>query len=264
VQKEIIAVRPSSSHASSLANFRDFGGQPVGDARRVREGLLFRCGSLTALGAGDHALLDSLGIAAVVDLRSVVERANHPSEWVPIDAATVCSPISDTKVMLHSIFSGELSDPLICHDHFSGFYARIPELYANEFSDMFALLADGTAPLLVNCSAGKDRTGVAAALILSVVGVNKEAIFADYLETQQRLDNVPGFIQMLSGKILKNYAALPEAARTVLIGVHRDHLAAAFAQIDGDYGSVADYLAVRLSVSHNQQDQIRAHLTEKM
>jgi protein-tyrosine phosphatase len=252
------------NRASPIANLRDFGGQRVDSNHRVRQNKLFRTGSLSALIPDDHILLDDLGIMAVIDLRSVEERANHPSEWVPANAVYVASPINDTKSMLRELFSGDIDDPETCRDHFSAFYAQIPELYAEEFSNMFALLAQGQVPLLVNCSAGKDRTGVAAALILSLLGVGKDAIFEDYLTTQDRLQNNAAFMQMLSGRIIKSYAALPKAAQNILMGVHTDHLIAAFAKIDADYGGVPAYLTQRLSVSPDQQEQIREILVERM
>jgi protein-tyrosine phosphatase len=247
---------------SPIANLRDFGGQKAHGNSRVRRGLLFRSGSLSALAPEDHARLDQLGLRAIVDLRSVMECENHPSEWTAVAAAQVHSPISDTKAMLREIFSGDIDDPQVCHSHFSHFYAQIPELYADDFSKMFALLAQGDVPLLVNCSAGKDRTGVAAALVLHVLGVAKSDIFADYLLTNERLKNNPAFMQMLSGRIMKNYASLPPAAQNVLMSAHEDHLNAAFAQIESTYGGVSQYLETRLSISQDQQGQIRAALTE--
>jgi protein-tyrosine phosphatase len=252
---------PSKS-ASPVANLRDFGGQSLGGGRRVRSGKLFRSGGLSALMETDIEMLDRLGIRAVVDLRSVQERINHPSEWKSGAAEQVNSKITDTKAMLSEIFSGDINDPKVCHDRFSTFYARIPELYADEFAQMFALIARGEVPVLVNCSAGKDRTGVAAALILTILGVSKEEIFADYMATEERLRNNPAFMQMLSGKIIKSYAALPPAAQNILMGVHPDHLAAVFAYIENEYRSVAHYLEARLSISQDQQDQIRENLTE--
>jgi protein-tyrosine phosphatase len=264
LQKEIIIMLTLSDRASPIANFRDFGGQILGDSRRVRARLLYRSGSLSALIPDDFSILDELGIKTVVDLRSVQERNNHPSEWNPTEFEHVASPIPDTHDMLREVFSGDIDDPQNCHHHFSAFYAKIPELYAEEFSKMFALLADGAVPLLVNCSAGKDRTGVAAALILNLLGVSKGEIVADYLATQDRLQNNPAFMHMLSGRIIKSYAALPKAAQNVLMGVHADHLNAAFSQIETDYGSAAGYFETRLSLSRCQQDQIRANLIESL
>jgi protein-tyrosine phosphatase len=251
-----------SDRASPIANFRDFGGQLLGEGRQVRHNILFRSGSLSALIDDDFTILGGLGIKAIVDLRSVQERHNHPREWTPAHIVQVDSPIMDTRGMLHELFLGDIDDPQICHTHFSGFYAQIPELYAEEFSKMFAFLAKNEVPLLVNCSAGKDRTGVAAALILCMLGVSKSDILADYLATEDRLQNNPAFMQMLSGRIIKSYAALPLAAQNVLMGVHADHLNAAFAHIENEYGSVANYFEARLSISPEQQDQIRANLTE--
>jgi protein-tyrosine phosphatase len=251
-----------SDRASPIANFRDFGGHSLDDARRVRSNMLFRSGSLSGLIADDFKILDGLGIRAIVDLRSVQERGNHPREWTPANIAQVESPIADTKGMLHELFSGNIKDPDICHAHFSGFCGQIPELYAEQFSKMFALLADNKVPLLVNCSAGKDRTGVASALILTMLGVSKRAILDDYLATGDRLQNNPAFMQMLSGRIIKSYAALPVVAQKVLMGVHADHLSAAFAHIENEYGNVTNYFETRLSISPEQQDQIRANLTE--
>jgi protein-tyrosine phosphatase len=241
---------------------RDFGGQCIGPGRRVRQRILFRSGSFSALMPDHHALLDSLGIRAVIDLRSIDERANHPSEWVPATAALVHSQISDTNVMLREILSAGITDAQACHASFSKFYTQIPELYAVEFSKMLTLLAQGDVPLIVNCSAGKDRTGVAVALVLTIAGVDRSDISADYMMTRERLHDNPAFMQMLSRRISNGYAALPESAQKVLMGVHLDHLNAAFAQIDLDYGSLSQYLESRLSISQKMQNRIREVLIE--
>jgi protein-tyrosine phosphatase len=252
---------PTGNVDSPIANLRDFGGQHLGNGRRVRHGNLYRSGSLSALSPADQVMLDQLGIEAVVDLRSIEERLNHPSEWVPATGKVVQSQIPDTKAMLREIFSGDIHDAEVCHRQFSHFYEQIPELYAAEFSEMLAFLADGNMPLLINCSAGKDRTGVAVALVLTVLGVAPSDIFADYMMTNDRLRDNPAFTQMLSGRIMSSYTALPDAARQVLMSVHLDHLNAAFSRIALDYGSVSGYIETRLSISPRMQQQIRQNLT---
>lgn len=176
----------------------------------------------------------------------------------------VSSGKRDTDTMLAPILEAGDGDEAEWHRRFSQFFAQIPELYAEEFTAMFGSLVAGEIPLLVNCSAGKDRTGVAAMLILAALGVDHEVAIADYLQSGERLRGDPAFVEMLSTTVLDGFGRLPPHARAVMLGTHRQHADAALASVVTGYGSVEGYLIGRLGFSSEALQLMRERLTERV
>jgi len=240
-------------------NFRDLGGLPAAGGRRVRYGRIYRSSSLARLTDDDVNTIEQLGLRTVIDLRTKAERLRGPSRWGLGVANLVESPKRDTADMLASLLdAGEVA----WRDRFSDFYARIPELYADEYSKMFRALASGNTPLLVNCSAGKDRTGVAVMLVLVTLGVDHESAISDYLLSAERLRGDPGFADMLSTTVAEGFGRLPPEARAVMLGADRAHIETALQAIRDDFGSVPNYLIHRLALSADAIEAMRHHLTE--
>ena len=160
-------------------NFRDLGGYPTADGRRVRRGLLFRGGSLDALqGEADQALLQSLHLREILDLRSAGEAAAHPDPPLPgahyRRVCGMCYP--DGAEMDYSprgierlnaekaAFEREVGHTVHDFDWFSALYREMP--FGNAaYKELFSLLENHRVPLLFHCTCGKDRTGIAAMLI---------------------------------------------------------------------------------------------------
>ena len=111
---------------------------------------------------------------------------------------------------------------------------------------MFAELLAGHAPLAFNCSAGKDRTGIAAALLLTALGVPRETVIGDYMLTNQTLDPA----KLMAGRAMANspFAALPPEAVRMLVGVDRSYIEAAFAVVDAHAGGAQGYLRDELGL----------------
>jgi protein-tyrosine phosphatase len=174
-----------------LRNFRDVGGLGTPDGRRVRFGRIYRSATTAFVDADQAALLvDGLGIRTRVDLRSSVELAEAPNEVLA--AAENCAehhPLRAGGVWAHR---RDLDDPSAAvTEH----YLRYLEHSAASICSIVQLAADPErAALLVHCSAGKDRTGVALAITLSAAGVAHDEIVRDYARTREDLDAM--FLQL--------------------------------------------------------------------
>ncbi|HYP57995.1 MAG TPA: tyrosine-protein phosphatase [Beijerinckia sp.] len=247
---------------TGAANFRDLGGILTVDGRRIRSGMIYRSNSFSRLTEEDIAVVERLGLKTIIDLRTYAERSRSPSRWINDLVNVVSSGKLDTEMMLAPIFEAGDGDEVEWRRRFSEFFAQIPDLYADEFAAMFGALAEGKTPLLVNCSAGKDRTGVAALLILLAVGVDREVAIADYLLSEERLQNDPAFVEMLSATVHDGFSRLPPYARAVMLGTHRQHADAVIGTIGANYGSVEGYLIRRLGFSSEALLLMRERLTE--
>jgi protein-tyrosine phosphatase len=165
-------------------NFRDLGGYVGVGGRRVRWGRLFRSDSLERLSAADVDVLDRLGVRLVCDLRRDEERATAPSamqrhQRVRIEQLPIGGLAAETRTMAARMMRGEI--PEVGVETMAGVYLTILRLHADSFGTVVAHAADhDNLPMIVHCTAGKDRTGVASALLLAALGVDDEAIVADY------------------------------------------------------------------------------------
>lgn len=181
--RRYVALRDSSDGSLLIAaeralplergsNFRDLGGYPGADSRRVAWGRIFRSGALPLLSEADYGLLSGLGIGAIVDLRSVEERAVAPTLLDDRTGALFLSNDYSIAPMLANMRSGAgTGRPL---------YAGTERTLAPQYRMLFRRLLANDGAVLFHCSAGQDRTGIGAALVLSALGVSREDIVADY------------------------------------------------------------------------------------
>lgn len=212
------------------SNLRDLGGYRAADGRRVRTGRVFRSASLAHLTEADLARFGTLGIRTVCDLRGMREVGRAPSRLPSADAPDV------VPLPIEPLVGASLRD-LLRREEATGedTYALLQAAYAAyagehlpRYRALFALLGeDGRLPLLFHCSAGKDRTGFGAALLLTALGVPREAVMADYLATN---------------RIWRREHALPpetpDAVRDTLLTAHRPLLDGALAQAVESHGSL--------------------------
>jgi protein-tyrosine phosphatase len=247
---------------TGATNFRDLGGLPVAGGRRVRHGRIYRSNNLARLTDDDVSTIEGLGLRTVVDLRTEAERLRNPTRGLWDAVTTVTSAKRDTAEMLASLIGAGEGDDAALLERFSAFYARMPDLYADEYGAMFGALAAGETPLLVNCSAGKDRTGVAVMLIMVALKVDHDAIIADYMLSGARLPSGPGFTDMLSATAAERFGRLSPKARAVMLGVDPGHIEAALEAVRRDYGSAQGYLIDRLGLTADAIRAMRHHLTE--
>jgi protein-tyrosine phosphatase len=223
-------------------NLRDLGGYATVDGRTVRHGMLFRSGVMSMLTDADEAHLAGLGIATVCDLRRPGERQRDPTRWCePAGVLYWSRDYEEVSGVLGALLSGEVADPARMRTKMLGLYREILVDHVPSYRFLFERLAGGHVPLLFNCSAGKDRTGIAAALILAALDVPRETIVEDYLLTNRYAD----FSRLISsgrGGSDKFGAIDPEVVRP-LLAADADYLAVAFDSLDRDHGGTDAYLA---------------------
>ena len=248
-------------------NLRDLGGYQTRDGRRLKWGQLYRSGSLTHLTEEGRRRVIQLRIRAVCDLRTGSERAHEPAPWEAGDLQCYAWDYDKRHVSLRALVEGPGFSAAQAHAAMLKLYRNIPIHFSQPYAAVFDLLANCRLPLLFNCSAGKDRTGVLAALILSTAGVPHEQVMADYAMTNAAVDlekdlfEYPGASIGL-GEEYVFLTSLSSADRQPLFTALPEYLEAAFDQIRLDHGSLDNYLIGVLGQTPGSLADIRHHLLE--
>jgi protein-tyrosine phosphatase len=241
-------------------NFRDAGGYAIAGGRRVRWGQVYRSAALHRLTDDDLRAVEQLGIRVVYDLRRDVECERWPSK-LPASVARRHLPIggesSRTKEQYDLLIAGKLTE--VSNDFLVQVYDDLCGMGARNFGEVLTALADpeGT-PALVHCTAGKDRTGMAIALLLAVLGVDDETILDDYeLSAEHYTERQMG---RLVGT-LDTAGVDPEHYRT-LFGAPRHAMASALDNLRSRHGSIERYLIDEGGVAPVVFDTLRDRLVE--
>jgi protein-tyrosine phosphatase len=241
-------------------NFRDLGGYAAKDRRTVRWGTLYRSANMAGLTAGDYAYLGALGIRSVCDFRTTSERASGPNAWVK-DAGLKywTRDYAMSGGNLASMLGGGKLTAEGARAAMANLYRAFPAEQAPAYREMFAQLVSGKLPLAFNCTAGKDRTGLGAALILTALGVPYEVVKTDYLLSNRYLSADA----IKADKGLSMIAKmLPPDVAAPLLGVESDYLDTAFDVIKAKHGSVEAYLATELGVGAPELRILKRRLLE--
>ena len=227
-------------------NFRELGGYPVQDGRRVRRGIFWRAGAPAKLvSEHDRQLFDSLGIRTIFDFRSAAEREYLPDPAFPGVKLYEISAILDENGVEVNFDPRELAAQgrdaarRYLEEGIPQIYRRLP--FDNPaYRKLFACLLAEEVPVLFHCTAGKDRTGMAAALILLALGAGRETIRQDYLLTNR----------WRAATIRAAQAAQPERADdlALLMGVREKDLDKALDAITRAYPDLRDYFAAELDL----------------
>src|SRR3977135_2578337 len=232
---------------AGASNFRDLGGYPGMDGRIVRWRQIFRSNHLGHLTEADAAVLRSLGVKSAFDFRGMEERARALCGIREIEVHSL--PVEPTVVAsLRAIMSA--GTPL-SQDHalevMRDSYRNYVQQNTPRFRTLFAHLLEDRAPLVIHCTAGKDRTGFACALILHTLGVSDDVIAEDYLLTNRYYRRDPA-----------NGSELPDDVKNVLGTVQPSFLGAAFEAIDANYGDLETYLRDGLGLGSAERSSLEA------
>jgi protein-tyrosine phosphatase len=254
-------------------NFRDLGGYAAGENLRVRWGRLYRSGSLSNVTPDGHAALRSRGIRVLCDLRTRREREREAVDWsgdgrvllawdYDPKLVSVRALLADAGVSAQSGLSPQLARRAMIE-----LYRRLPTGLAEPYAALFERLAAGDLPLVFGCAAGKDRTGLAAALVLSCLGVPRDVIVEDFILTNQVVDLDRVLFQDPRRSVGLDdehgqLARVDPSTRAPFLEASPEYLAAAFEQINQDHGSIEEYLRSRLGVDPAKSARIREHLLE--
>jgi protein-tyrosine phosphatase len=222
-------------------NFRDLGGYATRDGRRVRWGQLYRSADISTLTASDFAYLRGLGVRVICDLRSTPERAEDGDLRARLGGI-------DYWTRDHAMSLGDLPQ-LIRRGQVTradtsrivlDVYRTLPYEQADSYREMFRKLLAGDTPLTFNCTGGKDRTGVAAALILSLLGVPRATILQDFTLSDKLMDYRRRAAQKASGNLSPVFSLAPDVLEPLLVS-DAAYLQAMFAAIEAKHGSVEGY-----------------------
>jgi protein-tyrosine phosphatase len=249
-----------------VENFRDFGGYPTASGQRLRLGRLYRSASHGKATDADLETIHALGLAVVVDLRRRHERERDPSRRHAAFAGQVVSnDIGDTEEdsWIAHITTSDLTDASF-HSYMFEYYRnapfdpRIVDLYRRYFE----VLARAEGPVLIHCAAGKDRTGILAALTHHLTGVHRDDMMADYLATNDP-DRVARRMPLLAKAIHDlTGLTLPEATLQVAMGVEPAYLDTAFAAMAERHGDIDGYLEEVLAVDGARRQAVQSRLIE--
>ena len=256
---------------AGAANFRDLGGYRTTDGRTVRWGQIYRSGELGHLTEADQRYLASLNIQILCDFRTRQEVLRLPDrmpqdESGPMTVKQLASPIGDEP----GNQSQKLMREALAHDaqpeKLRLLMASAYESFALDgsprFREAMREIADGHLPFVGHCTAGKDRTGLFSAILLTILGVPHDVVRDDYLLSNEYLLTPAALAQM--SEALRAAAAgapppNPEVVR-ILAGVDERYLAAAFSAIDRRYGSFDAYRREALGLSGQDVDALRRAL----
>lgn len=236
---------------TAAPTFRDLGGVAVCDGRRVRRGVVYRAGHLLEPSDVELRFVRELRLRRVFDLRSAAERNRQPSNWLgavddaPLPREVHADVNADVRAGKAALFHLLEADCSVggARQMMLQTYRSFPHAFAGQLRPLFdALLEARSVPLLVHCTAGKDRTGFACAMLLHALGASEAAIFEEYLRTGDVLVASP--LAASLGEILGGYLGRPlePAAIAVIMGVHEEFLATALDAVRAEYGSLDAYL----------------------
>lgn len=238
-------------------NFRDLGGYRTRGGKTVRWGVLYRSGAMNGLTNNDYAYLEKIGIRTVCDFRSTAERDAAPVRWPGGQTPTV---FADDYAMDMGGMDFRAAASWSADDakaRMAGLYPHLLDQFNGQYRRMFAQLLAGNVPLAFNCSAGKDRTGVAAALVLTALDVPRETVIGDYLLSNRYFDPK----KVASDPSTAAWTKLPPAVVKAFMGVDRAYIEAVFKVIDAHPGGAKAYLRDKLGLGDAELKQLRARYT---
>jgi len=227
------------------SNFRDLGGYPGEQGRPVRWRRLFRSDHLGGLTETDKAELARLGLAKAFDFRGESERAATPYELVDVEQHSLAIEPSVVQRMQEMVAAGRTLTAPVVTELMKDLYRSLITDQSHRFKGLFEHLLDTDAPMVFHCTAGKDRTGVAAALILLALGVPREQVMQDYLLTNEVFRHPP-----------MPRSDTPPEALAVLWRVQPGFLDAALQVVDAEHGGIERYLGERLRLSPAARDAL--------
>jgi protein-tyrosine phosphatase len=227
------------------SNFRDLGGYAAADGRTVRWRQIFRSNHLGHLTETDVGVVRELGVKHAFDFRGTDER--RAAVCAVKEIAVHSLPIEPTvvaalraRLQARALSSADALD--IMRESYRG-YVR---LNTHNFRELFAQILKDTAPLVIHCTAGKDRTGFSVALVLHALGVPSEVISDDYLLTNRFYRRDPNVSP-----------DLPDDVRNAIGSVESSFLAAGFEAVRTDYGSLESYFRDGLGLGESERAELK-------
>lgn len=263
-------MNPRLHRFDAIENFRDFGDYATSAGRRVRPGALYRSGHHARLSDSDLERLGAFDIGTVVDLRRPIERTKQPSKRpAGFDGRVLVSDLDAVGEAPHVTFlkSADLT-PESGRTFMTGLYGEMAYApsHVEVFSAYFRALAgtdrsEDNRPVLIHCAAGKDRTGLLAALTHHLLGVGHDDLMEDYLltntavELEARAPEIAIQLERSTGR------KAPHDAVVAFLGVETAYMEAAIRSMEERSGSIDAYLEAVLGVDAAMRDRIVERLS---
>ncbi|MEW1697529.1 tyrosine-protein phosphatase [Streptomyces sp. NPDC091278] len=267
--QQLPQVPPAEANEPELAevrNFRDVGGLPTTDGRAVRPGRLFRSGHLAHATEEDAAFLASLDLHTVFDFRNQADVRIEGADVELPGVRNVNMPLNDPAegkefwrlvrdgdiAQLREILGGDKAA-----DRMADSYRKMVVERTADHSRILHALAEDSVPALMHCAAGKDRAGLSIAITLLALGVERSAIEADYVKS-----NDPHRRYKVSRSSTASDAMSPEVMELLspLFDARVEYLRGAFETIEETWGSVDTYLAEGLKLTPETLGRLRERL----
>jgi protein-tyrosine phosphatase len=228
------------------SNFRDLAEHVSVPMRR---GVLYRSDHLGALDETDASAIVALGVKRVLDFRGVHERTSAACRVPGVEVHSLAIEPTIVQVISGLLDAGHdlTAEETVAHmqDTYRGFVSKS----THRFTEFFQHLLESNEPTVFHCTAGKDRTGFAAALVLSALGASHDEVMRDYLDTNVRLAPV---------SVVNATWSLPPHAAQVLYTVRPEFLQAAFDEIDSRWGGMEAYLREGIGLGEHERSRLRA------
>ncbi len=249
---------------ASVPNLRDLGGYKTADGKTVAHGLVYRSNQLAHISPEDMEAIAGLNLRVDYDLRTEAEKDALPDElppgveyvWLDVLAdmpgagpAELEKLMADKEAANAELGGGKAAEMFgESYRHF----VSLPSAKA-EFRKMFLGLGDEEQlPALFHCTTGKDRTGWAAAALLSLLGVPKDTIMEDYLRSNENI--IPMYQAVIDGFV---EAGGEESIPLAILGVREEYLEIAYDEMETKFGTIENYFAEGLGIDAEQQQAIR-------
>jgi len=234
-------------------NFRDVGGYPTADGRSVRWRRMFRAGGLSELSEADLVVLDELGIKTVLDLRSTAELESGKF------------PVDDMPVTHHHLpLVEQVLDPTkysVPEGMLAARYQEISQIGATFIAQSISIIADpDTHPIVVHCLAGKDRTGIVVALVLSLLGVDDDTAAEDYSLSNLAMGRLRERAEAEPGREMRRIQRSEDVTAEVF-SAKPSNIISLFAALRAAHGSIEDYV-IASGLRPDAIESLRAGLLE--
>jgi protein-tyrosine phosphatase len=248
----------------SVPNLRDLGGYKTSDGATVASGLVYRANQLSGISPDDMEKIAALELKNVYDLRTAEEREKRPDELPPGVNHVVVDVLADSPQAGPAQLEKLMQDPKTANAELGGgkVEALFQESYREfvslpsaqrEFGNLFLALGDkNRLPAVFHCTTGKDRTGWAAAALLTLLGVPKDVVVEDYLKSNDYI--IPAY-----RKVIDEFVAAggEEEIPLAILGVKKEYLDAAFDEMEKKYGTIEKYFSEGLGIDAAKQEALR-------
>ncbi len=245
-------------------NFRELGGYATENGRVIREGQFYRSGPLGMLNEDELEFVKSLNIRHVFDFRSDTEISELPDPQLPAAVYHPINALTDAegkpvnfspKVIEQTDFSEQLGSNFL-----EIMYGNLP--FTKAYKEMFEVIKKKETPILFHCTAGKDRTGIAAVLIMILLGVDEETALYDYeLTNEYRVSAIERFLERLA-EVIGDNEDLRHSLRGVE-GVNRENAEISLRRIRERFGDYETFFKAQFGIDEKMQAELAEFYTRE-